>query len=391
MKKLLNASFLTRRDFLKLATVAGGSLLASCSGLPIFPSEPPTPTKTPANTIPPILATPLPTQATPQPTRPLQNIKNIIVLIQENHSFDSLFAEYPGANGQSFPIACPTVIQDKIYDFREPTTPFACTYRKEDVPNYWNLAQSFALCDNYYTEVKGASCANFLMLIAAQTPILEDPTGPFRCPDYCIEVPTLVNQLDKRGFTWHDYGGIYGPIRSLTARSEITYNSMGNFKQDAAAGNLQNIIWINSFLVGGDKTSGHVPAKICDGENFAVDIINAVMNSQQWPSTLLFLVWDEWGGFYDHVTPPLVESLPDGSPFRFGNRVPCIVVSPFAKPGFVSHTQYSHSSILQSIETIFDLDPLNDRDGQANSMLDCLDFTQTVIEPGYIPLRDCGS
>ncbi len=291
----------------------------------------------------------------------------------------------------AYPITCPDTIPDQIYDFREPTTPFACTYREDAVPNYWKISHMFTLCDNYFSEVKGASDANFLAIIAAQTPILEDQPGQFRCPDYCIELPTLITQLDAKGLTWHDYGGMYGVIQSLTGRSEITYNSMGNFQQDAAAGNLQDIVWINSFLVGGDKTSGHVPANICDGENFAIDIINSVMGSPQWPSTLLILVWDEWGGFYDHVIPPLVENLPNGSAFRYGGRVPCLVISPFAKPGFVSHTLYSHTSILRTIETIFGLNPLNLRDRDANSLLDCLDFSQQPVAPGVIPLRNCSS
>jgi len=162
------------------------------------------------------------------------------------------------------------------------------------------------------------------------------------------------------------------------------------FFEDAAAGNLPNTAWLNSgFLTDSYAKSGHPPASLCVAENYAVRVLNAVTNSSQWQTTALFLVWDDWGGFYDHVAPPVVESWKDGTPFRYGYRVPCIVVSPYAQHGYVSHTLYSHVSLLRFIETLFGLDPLTERDANANDMLDCFDFDQPALSASLFTPRSC--
>ena len=122
---------------------------------------------------------------------------------------------------------------------------------------------------------------------------------------------------------------------------------------------------------------------MCAGENWTVQQINAVMKSPAWPTTVIVLIWDDWGGFYDHVTPPWVDS------FGFGVRVPMIVLSPYVKEGTVSHTPYEMSSVLQLIETRFGLRPLTSRDARANSLLDMFDFSQVPAPPLVLPLRDC--
>ena len=113
------------------------------------------------------------------------------------------------------------------------------------------------------------------------------------------------------------------------------------------------------------------------------------MSSPQWENTALFLVWDDWGGFYDHVDPPVVELWKDGTPFRYGHRVPCIVVSPFAHANHISHTLHSHLSLLRFAETIFSLEPLTERDATASDMFDCFDFTQPALPALLLKARDC--
>ena len=143
------------------------------------------------------------------------------------------------------------------------------------------------------------------------------------------------------------------------------------------------------FSSGPSGTSGHPPASLCSGENYAVKVLNAAMNSPQWRSMALFLVWDDWGGFYDHVEPPVVETWTDGTPFRYGFRVPGIVVSPYARPGYVSHELHSLVSLLRFAETIFSLEPLTERDANASNMLDCFDFIQAPLPPLALIPRDC--
>jgi phospholipase C len=143
--------------------------------------------------------------------------------------------------------------------------------------------------------------------------------------------------------------------------------------------------------VGESKASGHPPADIFPVENFAVNIVNPLMAGPKWSSTLVILIWDEWGNRYEHTIPPSVERLADGKPFRYGHCVPWLVISSYPRAGTVGHECYLHVSTLRTIEAIFDLSPLNDRDGQANSLLDCFDFTQPPLDPLPLRVRTCNS
>jgi phospholipase C len=100
-----------------------------------------------------------------------------------------------------------------------------------------------------------------------------------------------------------------------------------------------------------------------------------------WPTTAIFITWDDWGGWFDHVTPPQVELWKDGTQFRYGNRVGCIVASPYAKSGFISKVQHSHVSLVKFCETIFGLPAINNRDKISDDMLDCFDFSQKSLAP----------
>ena len=317
-------------------------------------------------------------------------IKNIIFFIQENHSFDSLFAGFPGANSESAGKNCPdSLSKDPPHNHSDAFAPQGatteearCSYTAADTPNYWKAAHAFTLCDNYFSDVRGPSHPNFLMLIAAQSPIIDPPTPSDVCPSFCLDIEVLPHRLDAAGLTWQDYGGIFTSISSLIGRPEVMNYRDEKFFEDTAQGTLPNVAWLNSsFLYDGYPKSGHPPASLCAGENYAVSVLNAVMNSPQWPTTALFLVWDEWGGFYDHVEPPVVETWKDGLPSRYGHRVPCIVISPYARSGYVAHDMYSHVSLLRFAETIFDLEPLTERDANADNMLDCFDFDHTPLQP----------
>src|SRR5207249_9694384 len=110
-----------------------------------------------------------------------------------------------------------------------------------------------------------------------------------------------------------------------------------------------------------------------------VSIVNSIMKSDYWNSTAIFLVWDDWGGWYDHVPPPQVDK------FGYGFRVPLLVISPYAKLGFIDHTLNDHTSILKFIETVFDLSPLTQRDASANNLTEAFDFSQSAREPLILP------
>jgi phospholipase C len=361
---------LSRRNFLQLLLATGGTLLAGKALHSLYSAS---------------------------RLAHVDRIKNIIFFIQENHSFDSLFADFPGANGKSAVGRCPDSLPKdpphKHSDAFQPdgaTTDAArCSYTEADAPNYWKLARAFTLCDNYFSDVRGPSHPNFLMMIAGQSPIVDTPI-PDVCPDFCLDIEVLAHRLDASGLSWRDYGGIFTSIESLVGRPEVMDFRDEQFFVDAAQGTLPNVGWLNSgFLYEAAAKSGHPPSSLCVGENYAVQVLNAVMNGPQWSTTAFFLVWDEWGGFYDHVDPPIVERWNDGTPFRYGHRVPCIVVSPYARAGHVSHQMYSHVSLLRFAETIFSLEPLTHRDARASDMLDCFDFEQTPLPPLSLESRQC--
>jgi phospholipase C len=325
-------------------------------------------------------------------------IKNILIFIQENHSFDSMFANFPGANsmyaGQpcldALPADPPHSHAAAITGDSATSEAARCSYSEADIPNYWHLARTFTLCDNYFGDVRGPSHPNYYMMIAGQTPLVDTPQPTDLCPDFCLDIPVLPNLLDERGLTWRDYGGIFSSIESLYQRPEVMSFQDQQYFIDAANGTLPQVAWLNSaFLTDGYAKSGHPPASMCGGENYAVQVLNAAMNSPQWPGLAVFLVWDEWGGFYDHVVPPNVELWEDGTLLRYGYRVPAIVISPYARPGYVSHTLYSGVSLMRFTETIFDLGSLTERDANANDMLDCFDFHQTPLSPITLVPRQC--
>ena len=400
---MMNGFALSRRRFLRVLFAGGAGLFTACvrrapsptaqaTRLPIFtPSPSPT-----------LLPTASPTRSIPTPTSTVTPalsdlIQQVVIFIQENHTFDSLFADFPGTDGKSAGRPCPDALpSDPPHQHRDSLTPNGatsatarCSYSEADAPNYWQLAREFSLCDRFFSDVRGPSHPNYLMLMAGQSPIVNTPWPSDVCPDFCLDLPTLPDRLDARGLTWRDYAGLFTDIKGLVGRPEIANDDAGFFS-DAAAGKLPNVAWLNSgFLADGDARSGHPPASLCAAENYAVKVFNALMSGPQWKTTAAFLIWDDWGGFYDHVEPPVVEKGSDGAPVRYGFRVPCIVAGPYARQGYVSHQTHSFVSILRFIETVFNLAPLTVRDAQASDMLDCLNLGQSPRPPIRLDLRDC--
>jgi phospholipase C len=182
------------------------------------------------------------------------------------------------------------------------------------------------------------------------------------------------------GYVWSSYDAI-NHIRNTSQWAAHVVN-YANFAKDAAWGNLPSVSW----LVEPQVDSDHPPYSICTGENWTVQQINAVMiNPNLWNNTVIILTWDDFGGFYDHVAPPVG---PNGQ-IMYGFRVPAIIISPYAKEGFIDHTRYSFPSILKLIETTFGLPSLNTLDGQSNGLTNSLDFLQYPLPPLLLQPRDC--
>ena len=292
-------------------------------------------------------------------------------------------------------------------------------YQQQDIPNYWKLADTFTLADNMFSSMHAPSFPNHVFTVAAQTgnvisqtknPI--DPTDkPAACADAgagatvkimdprgdildvfpCFDFQTMGDSLNNAGVSWKSYApkgfGWSGfvAINHIRNTSQWTQHAVldNQFAIDAAAGNLPSVSW----LVTQGGVSDHAPWSICEGENWLSTQISAVMNGPLWNSTAIFLTWDDFGGFYDHVAP-----LPQKDQFGVGPRVPLIVISPYAKSHNVSHTEYEFSSVLKFMEKRFGLpalNPLRDGDPTLSDVEDAFDFNQTPLGPISLPLRSC--
>jgi phospholipase C len=241
-------------------------------------------------------------------------------------------------------------------------------YEREDIPHYWSAADNYVLCDHYFTSVMSESAPNHLYLVAGTSGGLIDDRVPSS-----LKFPPIFKQLDENGISWKVYGFTkwYESFEYVhkSATTKQNFASAASFISDLRSGNLSQVCW----MIGAPSGSEHPPQNIQSGENsVANDIVNEIGGSEYWNSSAIFVTWDDYGGFYDHFPPIQVDQ------FGYGFRVPCIVISPYSRIGFVDSTVNDHTSILKFIEYRFGLRPLSTRDGSANSLIEAFDFSQTA-------------
>jgi phospholipase C len=146
--------------------------------------------------------------------------------------------------------------------------------------------------------------------------------------------------------------------------------------QDIAEAKLPQVSWV----IPSGEFSDHSSSSNGGGPSWVTSIVNAIGTSQYWANTAIIITWDDWGGWYDHVAPKIVDDgVSWGSGYVYGFRVPLIVVSPYAKAAYISHTTHDFGSILKFVEQTFDLPTLGYADGMADDLSDCFDLTQTPI------------
>ncbi len=370
------------------------------------------------------------------PSRDVTAIQHTVFIVKENHTFDNYFGTFPGADGattgitstgQVVPLTTmPDTYQAQLcngwscaiqaidggkmdrFDLISGALSAYVQTNEQSIPNYWAYARQFVLADAYFTSVHGPSTPNYFYTIAAQSGGIIDNGDPgpgtlcdgtpygnaaviddagnitYQAP--CFDFQTLADSLEKAGLTWKYYGdglpgGVFAWIRHI--RESPTWPDhvapSAQFIADVQNGQLPAMSWL--YPPAG-KTD-HPPESVCEGENWTVQQLNALMESTQWNSTAVFVTWDDFGGFYDHVPPPQLDIM------GLGPRVPLLIISPFAKAGYVSHTVYEHSSILKFVETRYQLPPLTARDGMASNMLDSFDFSQQPQVPLILQPRQC--
>jgi phospholipase C len=326
--------------------------------------------------------TPSPSPAPPPsaPGAPIAkgSIEHVVIILKENHTFDSYFGTFPGANGMSGLTHASdpptgTFSNNHAAWLARATKAVREQYLQGDVAAYWAYAQQFTLCDNFYTDVASDSTPNHLMLIAADSPVINNPSFG-STPSY--NIPSLPANLSAAGITWRNYGGYVFPYITALKGSPNSVTAE-QFAIDAAAGNLPAVSWVYPP----NLQSEHPYDNVAFGMQWTVEQVNAVVQGGLWNKTAIFINWDDWGGWYDHVTPPNIEAWSDGTQFRYGSRVPCLVLSAFAKAGYISKVLHSFVSIAKFVEENAGVPSINQRDGLADNMADCFNFTQTPLAP----------
>jgi phospholipase C len=217
-------------------------------------------------------------------------------------------------------------------------------------------------------------------------------------PQYpCYEHPTLTDLLDTRGLTWRYYTPSAGSIWSapdaiehicqqqnlngtLTCMGPIWTNSViipqSQVLTDIINGHLAQVTWV----IPNGLYSDHAKGNDGTGPSWVASVVNAIGNSAYWANTAIIITWDDWGGWYDHVAPKVInDGVSWGSGYLYGFRVPLIVVSPYAKAAHISHVTHDFGSILKFIETTYSLPSLGYADAAADDLSDCFDLTQTPI------------
>ena len=255
------------------------------------------------------------------------------------------------------------------------------------VPILTTLASEFALCDAWYSSVPAQTWPNRFFTHAATSKGYLD-NNQFRNYD----MATIFENLAAAGFTWrdyyHDFSQTWALQRLQTSANRANFYSFGQFKDDAKNGSLPNYSFIEPkyFSLFGEANDQHPPHDIRAGEALIADVYNQLRNSPVWEQTLLLIVYDEYGGTYDHVTPP-AATPPDSftSQFafdRYGVRVPAVLVSPYIPKGAIDHRTFDHTSIAATLKQIFGLPAfLTHRDASAQTFqaIASLDAPRTDI------------
>jgi len=371
--------------------------------------------------------------AEPERTTP---IEHFIVLMQENHSFDNYFGTYPGADGipagTCMPVepanpssGCvrPFHIGDNDVQMSDPDHS-RNTYRLQynggkmdgfvhslnqrnqdgrltmgfyddrDIPYYWNLADEYVLFDRFFTSASRGSFTNHVFWVSGA------PGNERDAEEGLGDLPTIFDSLQERGISWKFYVQNYDPgITYRTAdyyppnrASQVIWVPLLNYPRfiddpelsshivdlDEYFEDLQNGTLPAVAFMAPSGPSEHPPQHPGSGQTFVRTLITELMRSDFWYSSVFLLTYDDWGGWYDHVPPPVVDD------YGYGFRAPALLVSPYARQGYVDSTVLDFTSMLRFIEDNWGLEPLAERDANANSIASAFDFTLAPREPRFL-------
>ncbi len=361
-------------------------------------------------------------------------IKHVIIIMQENHSFDNYFGTYPTANGTlvnditsqlqkvdgipngvclPYGASCLSpypanedntpnpvegqLVYEKDYNngkvdgFPRNSGPQSMAYFNYfQVAAYWDYAEEYGLGDNYYATVMSTTTPNRLLLFAGDTPVSQN-YGP---PPYVQYGDTVLNQLSARDISWGYFDSLKSsdqvsnlyPIKYLTGigpEALAHVQDLSAFSQSLSRGEgLPSVSFVMTLAQ--TEFDEVPPENVTAGELWTVSVVNEVMESAYWDSSAVFITWDEGGGYYDHVLPPhnlTIDHGFDNSLHGYGQRVGLLVISPYSKENYVSRTLLNHMSLLRFIDANWNLPSLNENVANSNNLLDFFEFSQPSRPP----------
>ena len=398
---------------------------------------------------------PPPTESPPPGGDVGKYIKHVVVIVQENRTFNDIFAGFNGADSSMYGYTHTGVkvrlqaitfkgsdifhnwknamsdwnggrmngFDRSVYTNGKPAGTYVYAYLKRAlVRPYWTMAREYTLADHMFPTMFGPTFTAHIDLIASTTNLSSDeaevdgPTGqPWGCdapagtttyllnpqrvesgggPFPCFtQYNTMAETLDAARVTWKYYapkvnyagGRLWSPfaaIRQVRYSSDWKTNVISpqtTVLTDAANGKLAQVSWV----IPDAADSDHAGSQSDKGPSWVAGVVNAIGESQYWDSTAIVVIWDDWGGWYDNVAPPQLDFV------GLGIRVPCIIISPYAKAGYVSHTQYEFGDTLKFIEEAFHLSALGPAsrgytDTRGHSLTDSFDFKQKPLRFRHI-------
>jgi phospholipase C len=405
-------AFHTRRDFLQRTAVAAG--LAAGMGLALDPDT--------------VVAEAARRQRRVQlPSARNLPIDTFVVLMMENRSFDHYLGWLPGADGRQAGLqftdshgktspthrlannyqGCGFLDPDHSWEggrtemdggrmdgfLRAASDEFSIGYyTDQDLPFTPHVAKAFTAFDRFFCSLLSSTYPNREYMHAGQSYGMKDntlPTSSGGFPD-----TTIFAALSKAGVS-NQYFFTDLPVSAFWGQTGLARSShVQTYYEQAATGTLPALSFVDPSFNGEEQgTSGdeHPHGDVRVGQAFISDVVHAFMASPQYKTGALFIVYDEWGGFFDHVVPPRVPDLRASSNLnqdfgQMGLRIPAVVVSPYARRGHVDHSIYGFESILKMIRYRYALAPLTPRDLYANNIAAAFDFqTKPSFEPPALP------
>jgi phospholipase C len=348
-------------------------------------------------------------------------IRHVVVLMMENRSFDHFLGWVPGADGKqaglSYPDSSgtmrPTHALAPVYQgckFADPDHSYAGGrveydggradgwlrvndvfsigyYTQPDLAFWGRAVPLWTTFDRYHPSILAETFPNRIYQHAGQTDRI---SNSFKIS----HLPTIWDRLSAAGLKGRYYFSDL-PFLALWGFKHLGISRLiSEFYRDASAGTLPEVSFIDGTYaqeLTGTGNDDHPHGDIRNGEQFIARVYDAIATSPQWSSTVLIVNFDEWGGFYDHVPPPVAAVPPatlaaGDTEGRLGFRVPALLVSPWARKQVVSHRLYDHTSVLRLIEWNWNLPPLTVRDATANNLADELDFAHRRAAPQPLAL-----